>query len=129
MIEFQYSNDPSGVWYYAPQIRVRETTSRGGAQVTKLKFSTDVGSQCISGLGVSPGQTRDVFQEIYGDYQLSFFESNGEKWFLRQVTLTVTYIDDTGRTAVTSAVGPVVAGALPTSYTGGIPTTTIRPCQ
>ncbi len=119
VIEFQDPNDHSGAWLYAPRIRVRETTGLGALRVVDARFDNSTQPMCISGVDVLAGQSRDVFREIYGEYQPTFEEWNGARMTTREMAVTLRYVDETGRTADVSAIGRVVPGTAATTYTVG----------
>lgn len=119
VIEYQYPGDP--IWYYAPQIKVRETSSSGVATVVKMSVS-------VPGLGASPpfftkrciaaGQETELLHESYGDWEYSVF-STTRRSTGGSATAELTFTDDRGRQAVVKADGAIVSGGPPLTYTGG----------
>ncbi len=121
MIEYQYPTAP-GLWFYAPQIRVNETSGHGSIAVYKIDvtipgFGSSPGF-CSTGMRVAAGSTRDLVNELYGDYELSY-DDGDKRAGPGDATLVLSYSDETGRRGTLSAHGPIVPGALPTTYTGG----------
>src|SRR5690348_7589077 len=65
---------------YAPQMRVTETSGAGGLTLTNVRF--DIAGfpniwNCSIGQRLAPGESRELFHEIYGDYPLSFSSQLG----------------------------------------------------
>ena len=121
IIEFQYGSGPD-YWHYAPKLRVRERTGAGYAQVIGVQLDIpDVGptALCSTNRVVVAGQSDEMFREIYGDFELSFYKSNGARATPGQASATVFVRDEGGRFGRVTVTGPVVEGTLPTSYSGG----------
>ncbi len=121
MVEFQYPGYAD--WFYAPQIRLRETRGASGAVMTKLEFVIPgllAAPPCNASVPVGSGQTIDLFQEIYGDYQYTI-SATGVRASGADATAIMTVTDGRGRNTKLVVTGPVVPGALPTTYTGGNP--------
>jgi hypothetical protein len=130
VVEYEYASAP-GKWNYAPLVRFRNTMSQHAAEVIAFSFSIPgfnsapgFVSLCGTSLYLAPDQSADLFHEIYGDYQFEFGPSdqraNGDS-----ATATFDIRDDNGKVAQLVVRGPVVAGGLPTTYTGGTPATPI----
>jgi hypothetical protein len=121
MIEYQYPSTP-GWWSYAPQILVAETSGHGSITILRLDVSIPgfgpAPGFCSTGIHVAAGSSHNVVGELYGDYELSY-DDNGKRAGSGDATLVITYSDETGRMGTVSAKGPIVPGALPTTYTGG----------
>ena len=125
MLEVQYST--STRWFYAPQVRVRESTGRGTADVIQSDFT-------IPGLGAAPpyyrlrrvkaGESRDLFQEVYGDFELTIDGAGRATAGLAELRLTV---HDAAGYHTLTATGPVVPGIFPTTYSG-VTITNDPPC-
>lgn len=120
MIEFQYS--PEGRYHYAPQVRV--AVSGAAVHVLRMEFmmppeSTETMSVCAAAHWVAPGTASELFREVYGDYSITFDFNGGARVNARTVALKLYYVAQDGVRTVT-ATGPVVAGGLPTTYSGGI---------
>ena len=119
VIEFQYPSAP-GHWFYAPQLRLHDTTGVADAAVIRMAFE-------IPGFGgPSPACTTnrlvastpvDVFREMYGDYEFTI-DKPGARATAGMATAIITL--RVGKSAIMlTASGPVVPGSLPTTYTGG----------
>lgn len=119
LIEYQ---DPlSGIWSYAPQVHLIETSAQGAVFVPELAFTIPgVGAApiCLSNLEVGPGASVDVFHEIYGDYALTIGQT-GYRATSATATMRVLYRDTAGRVDSLDVNGPIVPGSLPNTYTGG----------
>jgi hypothetical protein len=120
MIEVQYPGR-SNKWFYAPQIRVAEATNQGSIVVTGADL-TIPGMlprpwRCPTDQRLGPGESRELFPEIYGDYPLTF--DDGNRRFAGDATIVLHFKDDSGGTNVTTVTAPIVAGDLPTTYSGG----------
>jgi hypothetical protein len=130
VVEYQYASVP-GKWDYAPLVRFRNTLSQHTAEVIAFSFSIPgfnsgpgLGSLCGTSLHLGPDQSADLFHEIYGDYQFGFGPSD-QRASGDSATATFDIRDDDGKVAQLVVRGPVVSGALPTTYTGGTPSTPI----
>jgi hypothetical protein len=131
MIEYQYPSAP-GWWSYAPQIRVDETSGHGSITIFRIDitipgFGPSPGV-CSTGIRVAAGSGRDLVSERYGDYELSY-DAGGKRAEPGEATVVLTYSDETGRKGTLSAHGPIVSGALPTTYTGGQSTMAPLDCR
>ncbi|MFI5310416.1 MAG: Ig-like domain-containing protein [Gemmatimonadales bacterium] len=118
-IEYKY--DSNLLWWYTPQIRVRETSGRGSVEIVRLEATIpgvgSTGPICSTGMHVGPDSSRSLVNELYGDWE--FAMSSASRATAGEATTTIWYRDETGRSASLSASGAVVPGALPTTYTGG----------
>lgn len=122
VIEYQYPSG-TGQWYYAPQLRLRDATGVAAAAVVGMAFE-------LPGFGPLPpcmtdrpitSTALDVFREVYGEYQLSFFRTGVRaEPGLAAATLTIR-LGGTDSLVLTTK-GPIVSGSLPTTYTGGVGT-------
>jgi hypothetical protein len=113
-------------WWYAPRLEVRETMGKSIAVVTKLGFSLSdavpVGFYTTSKC-VSPLEQRHLLIDLYGDHELEMaFDEVGNRTPSKIGTGVIAYEDSKGRPASLIVSGPIVAGAPPTTYTGGSPT-------
>lgn len=121
VIEYQYSSAPNR-WYYAPQLRVRGSTVSDLKLIKKLTFEfsgVPNVAECNASIVIAGMQPNDLFREIYGDYQLEF-DFGGKLPSGTTALAHITLTEGTG-TQVLTVAGPVVSGALPTTYTGGNP--------
>lgn len=119
VIEYQYPGEAG--WHYAPRMRVGSPAGGAGVIVTRIEFA-------MPGLGRSPalcaaehvasGQSRNLFSESYGDYDVSL-DSPGKRATPGDATATVTYKDSLGTEASQVVHGAVVPGGLPTANAGG----------
>ena len=115
LIEFQYPALP-GHWFYAPQLRVREPAGRAGVAVVGAKFVIPgIGETqlCTTYRPVAARRTLDVFQEVYGDFELTYYRADGGRATSTQVSGTIYFIQANGRVAYITVTLPVVAGSLP----------------
>jgi hypothetical protein len=121
VVEYTDGADPPSQWYFAPLIRVAETSSAGRATIERVELAiAGAGGPpptvAFSGLSLGPGESRDLFGEMYGDYEFSYYEI-GLRTHFCDVTAVITYRDATGRRQTVTAHGPVVPGARPVTYT------------
>jgi len=105
---------------YAPQMRVTEISGVGGLTLTNVRF--DIAGfpniwDCGIGQRLAPGESRELFHEIYGDYPLSF--DHGQLGSPGPVGVVLSYVDDSGRKDSISVSVPITPGGFPTTYTGG----------
>ncbi|MEO7521292.1 MAG: Ig-like domain-containing protein [Gemmatimonas sp.] len=122
MIEFQYPG-ATGRWFYAPQLRVRIRGNANGASITRLDFTIPgLGSapSCNTYIRFSGGSTVELFPEIYGDYPYTL-EQVGVRASGADARATLTLTDSNGKDRTLVLTGKIVAGSLPTTYTGGNP--------
>ncbi len=125
VIEYQYPGYPG--WYYAPQVVVSSPDDGSGVDVGLLDLT-------VAGLGDAPpvvlcrrvanGTRVSLLNEIYGDYELSISQG-AVRASAPEATISISFTDGLGSTATVTASGPVVAGELPKTYTGG----TTPPCR
>jgi hypothetical protein len=121
VVEFQYPSNP-GQWYYAPLIRLRDTTGVATAAVIRTVFEIpgfEGHSPPCNGVRVLTSTPFDVFREIYGDYELTI-DVPGARAASGVATAYITMRIGQSDAIVLKATGPVVPGSLPTTYTGGI---------
>lgn len=122
MIEFQDPAQP-GRWHYAPQIRVTETAGRSAATITRMMFTLPgLGNPfplCSPGTLVQPGESESLFVELNGDYEIVFDYNDGVRASAGDATAAIIYRDNAGRTDTLTVRGPVTAGNLPSTNTGG----------
>jgi len=121
VIEYTEGADPPSQWYYAPQIRVAETSGAGWVTVERVDLGIGGSGAppptvAFSDMAVGPGQSRDLFGELYGDYEFSYYEIGLHTHFC-DVAATITYRDATGHTRTLTAHGPVVPGERPSTWT------------
>jgi hypothetical protein len=119
MIEFQY---PAGLpnWSYSPQIRVMAATGQGSVLVTGADL-TSPGLvprplRCSTAQRLDPGESRELFGEIYGDYPLTIDNS---KRASADATIVLHFTDASGRAGAITATAPITPGGLPATYSGG----------
>jgi len=120
VIEFQYPSAPNQ-WYYAPLVRVRETGLGGAVAVIGYDFIIPGFGQappCATYRPVGRGATLDLFREVYGDYGYTLY-SGGARATGTVATALITVRDGSGPPATLTVTGPIISGALPTTYTGG----------
>ena len=117
MIELQ-NPQALGSWAYAPQIRGRAAPGRA---VTLLSVSFTIPGlgqipdwNCYAAL---PTQSSEFNGEVYGDWALTIGGSS--RALGSDATASIIFLDDTGVVAKTTVRGRIVAGNLPSTYTGG----------
>lgn len=125
VIEYKYRGGGDGAeqWYYAPQIRVVETSGLGSVRVITLEVSIpELGGAPSTvrflGVRVRPGQSRELIGERFGEYEVAYF-ANGLRAARGTARALVTYVDQDGHSRAIRALGPVTPGAMPTTYTRG----------
>src|SRR5678815_3909411 len=79
---------------YAPQMRVTEISRVGGVTLTNVRF--DIAGfpniwDCRIDQRLAPGESRELFHEIYGDYPLSF--DHGQLGSPGPVGVVLSYVD------------------------------------
>ncbi len=122
MLEFQYPENP-GLWVYAPQLRVTEsaggTVDVLGLAVTVPGFGTP--PPFCGSIRLGPFESRDLNVELYGDYQISVDAgTSGRRVTAGELaTAVIRYRKADGEVVDLTVTGPIVAGTLPTTYTGG----------
>jgi len=120
VIEFQYPSSP-GHYYYAPEVRLRETANGAGAAITALDFAIPGFGpvpSCMTFRRVDPGAVLDLLPETYGDFAYAIYKP-GERASGTEASMTLTVTDGLGIGRKLTATGPIVPGVLPTTYTGG----------
>ena len=110
IIEFQYPDLP-GHWFYAPQVRVQETTGVASALVDRLQLTipgiATNSTQCNSGVVIGAGQATDLFVKVYGDFELTF-DTPGSRATGADGTVVVQFRDPAGRIDSLSLAAPIV---------------------
>ena len=115
----------SGFWFYAPQVMVAESPGQAGLEMVGFELLDIPGFPPPSmafyahGLPVPPDRDVQLFPEAYGDYPMEFYLRDGSRSNGGSATIRLTYVDAGGRFHSTTVQGPIVAGALPSTYTGG----------
>jgi hypothetical protein len=122
MIEFQYPNAP-GWWFYAPAIEVSETEGWMGVDILQLEvtipgFVGDPPPVCAA-IRLAPGETRDLFQELYGDFPIAF-DSPGHRATGSEAVVRLSIRDSSGDIQKLALTAPIEPGFLPTTYSGGV---------
>jgi hypothetical protein len=121
IIEFQYPQLPDR-YFYAPDLRLAETSGTGAVDVVRMDFTipglpSPVPPICTA-IRVDPGSTADLFRELYGDYPISF-DSPGHRATGDSARAVLHYTLGGGGIRQLLLAAPVVQGSLPTTYTGG----------
>ena len=108
---------------YAPLITVIETTRARAIEVIALRIGFAGSSwfiDCRGSVFVAAGASEAMFNEIYGDYQLTV-----DPYAIRtsNEAHAAVYMRDatTGAVEWVEAIGPISKGSYPTTYTGGNP--------
>jgi hypothetical protein len=118
VIEFQESN-LIGVWYYAPQLRVRAAVGRL-LTITQVQFlfpgsSSVVGWACYT--DVPSAESMNLNGESYGEW--SWYVSNGGSRFgSEEVRAIIRYVQEDGSVATVDVDGPIYQGELPVYGSG-----------
>jgi hypothetical protein len=104
---------------FAPMVKVTLPSGSPDIDVVGLSFSmpgiTSL-SLCRAVRHVASGGSAEMFREVYGDYELLF--SGGKPTAPPAITVFVR--DANGIVSKVVAVGKIVPGAMPTTYTGGL---------
>ncbi|HEX2723610.1 MAG TPA: Ig-like domain-containing protein [Gemmatimonadaceae bacterium] len=109
-----------GGWLYAPLVRITAPATSAGGEVTGLDLvipELAVAISCDAVRGVRPGESIDLFREIYGDFEISFSAAG-----VRAATagaLVVVRVRENGVAAELMGSTSVRPGAYPSTYTGG----------
>lgn len=132
MIEFEYPHPAwRGHMFYAPQLRVRETSGLGIVDVIDFSFTIPYVAtsykMCAPKVRVPPGEQFDLFTESYGDYELTLDRYDGRPAIAGDAMVVVTFRDKAGRIGMLKARGPVVPGVLPATFSGGVSHQYYRP--
>ncbi len=121
MIEFQYPS--SGRWHYAPQLTLVGPAEGLSDVITRITFEIPGLGRippCNAFLVLNSGQTMDLFTEIYGEYSFTI-DQTGSRATSDIASAVLTLKDSRGTETTLAFSGKIVAGALPTTYTGGRP--------
>ena len=107
---------------YAPQVFVSESAGRDLTVVgLRIDFSLFVRSFfCTGNVAIPAGTSQTMFDDYYGDYQLSFSSSSPRTSNEAQVAVFLT--DGAGAMFSITVTGPVIRGEPP-AYRGGSPRT------
>jgi hypothetical protein len=107
-------------WYLSPQIRVKGTTA-ADARIVGVRLTIpgdDVTRLCTTDRAVGGELAMDVFQEIYGDFELSWGSATVSR--LAQAGSAKIYVADAkGVVGHIDVALPVNTGVRPWTYTGG----------
>ena len=111
-------------WSYTPQIVVADAPGGTGLHIIGFELLTLPGLPSpfpriwASGLEVPPGQDVSLVGEMYGDWEFGFYGRESQRSDGGMATARLTYRDDTGHIYAARLEGPIVPGALPTTYSG-----------
>jgi len=121
VVEYQYSFGDAH-WYYAPQVRVTETSGTGWLQVTGIDVEIPglVVSTCVAGEVVAAGKTIELFRETYGDYPIAFRAGAPGQRATGEPRFVVRYQQQDGHSGALTVPAPLTLSGLPDSYTGGV---------
>ncbi len=118
MVEYRYEGDDH--WYYAPIVQVTAGESAVDVLELQIVFPGGRGNGAFCGaIRIQPGETLDLNQELYGDYQISV---DADHWRAPQDSIftgALEYHRGDGTMVTQNLNLPVVSGTLPTTYTGG----------
>lgn len=73
---------------------------------------------CWTSQRIEPGQSRQLFQDFYGEYPFSF-DNDGDRAATREVGLVILFGDDAGRVGSLEVAAPIEPGGLPSTHSGG----------
>jgi len=113
-----------GSWFYAPQLLLADSAGGTGFQIVGFEMLDIPGLTppfprlWAIGLSVPPDQDVQVFAESYGDWPVEYYASDGRRTVGTTARARLTYRDLAGRFHATTVEGPIVPGALPTTYSG-----------
>jgi len=115
-----------GIWQYSPQLSVADLPRGSGVEIVGLELRMPDGTSWVAassaarGIKVEPGETVQLFPEIYGDYLLTWFGPDPATSGGALTVARVVYRDpESQRLYEATFQGQVVAGTPPATYTGG----------
>ena len=117
MIEIRASDT---YWFYAPQFQVRAAPGRT-LRLLQIDFM-------LTALGAVPPwscganiyeRSVELNGEVYGDWALSIWGPPGVRVGSGNIEARITFVDDKSVRATLVVSGKVVAGSMPSTYTGG----------
>lgn len=122
VVELSYSDTAAADmhWHYAPLVVVSDRTGAGvHVYAVRIDIPGIARPYCRSIRDVGAGQSRELFREVYGDYELTF-DRPGSRATPGDATVTVYFFDGSGNAGKAVATGPVEAGPpFRDTYTGG----------
>lgn len=119
VVEVQYPSAP-GRWYYAPLVTVKAPAISNGGEVLSVAVTIpELGTwECRATMKVAPGAAIELFQEAYGDFELTIYHADGRR-ISPGVASVELLVRENGGTVRLNAAASVTAGDFPTTYTGG----------
>ena len=115
----------SNQWYYAPQLEITDTSVLGGSRVVGFDLILIPGlaspfpKSWYVGVQPTPGESRQLFPEIYSDYPLTFFASDGHRSTGGEAVARLIVRDGSGRYHAQPLRATITPGGFPGTYTGG----------
>ncbi|HSR90028.1 MAG TPA: Ig-like domain-containing protein [Gemmatimonadales bacterium] len=117
--------DYNNSWGYAPRLVVADAPGQSGLDIVGFEMLDIPGYPYPFGfpgfmaqsLSVPPSQDTQLFHDLYGDYEISYYGGHGGLSG-GQATARLTYRDG-GHIYATTLTGPIVSGTTPANYTGG----------
>ena len=119
VVEYEYGGSPG--WNYAPQVVVSSPAGGSGVYADLSNLSVP-GVGTVSGPAtcrrVASGARVSLVDEVYGDYEFSMSNS-GNRASGGEATIVLSAVDGLGTINRLTLRGPIVPGALPSTYSGG----------
>jgi hypothetical protein len=114
VVEYQYPNSP--LWFYAPQVIIRNTSATKTATVLALSLllpdPIDTSMfVCRTNRQIYPGESMQLIVEDYGDYELAFFNQYGLR-ASGQANIAIT-VNHNDRVETLTKAGQIVSGGFP----------------
>jgi len=113
----EYAYPGTDAWYYTPLVRVEE---HGGTGVDILGLEVISRLSFCASIRLRAGESTDLVKELYGDWEFSLGPSGARADPSEEVTVVVEYRTGNGTRRSVSAKSRVIAGGLPTTYSGGV---------
>ena len=123
MIEYRYDDDDQ--YYYAPSLVVYVPASAPTVHIAIFELGSMTNfpinpnsDECTTTIDIAPGQRKQLFHELYGDYPLSYWWP-GHRPTQGPAYAKLSYRSGDGPTHSVTMQGGMTPGSLPTSYSGG----------
>jgi hypothetical protein len=112
-------------WMYAPQLLLADTAAGNGLRIVGFEMLDIPGlggpfpRLWAVGISMPPGQDTPLFPPSYGDWPVEYFGKGGPRATGDTARARLTYRDSLGRLYARTVEGPIVPGALPTTFGSG----------